>query len=102
MSFRTVDMNHCFPALRVCDAFVSSTPSPDHTQNIPRPFIFISAEDISRPMVSARYIETKREAELGIEALVANKSGYRGVYIRPSMFDTRVRRQSHPYTEPIS
>ena len=54
----------------------------------PRPFVYISAEDIFRPMISARYIETKREAERGIEQLTAGRPEYRGVYIRPSMHRT--------------
>ncbi|KAG6900848.1 hypothetical protein C0993_009966 [Termitomyces sp. T159_Od127] len=70
-------------ALRVCEAFVSSTNT--RTQNFPRPFVYISAEDIFRPIIPARYIETKREAEQGIEALIENKPDYRGVYIRPSL-----------------
>ncbi|GLB34904.1 putative NAD dependent epimerase/dehydratase family protein [Lyophyllum shimeji] len=73
-------------ALRVCEAFISSSPSADTAiRNIPRPFVYISAEDIFRPIIPARYIETKREAEQGIEALVAGKPDYRGVYIRPSL-----------------
>ncbi|KAG6874196.1 hypothetical protein C0995_003742 [Termitomyces sp. Mi166 len=70
-------------ALRVCEAFVSSTHK--RTQNLPRPFVYISAEDIFRPVIPARYIETKREAEQGIEALIHGKPDYRGVYIRPSL-----------------
>ncbi|KAG6898373.1 hypothetical protein C0992_009048 [Termitomyces sp. T32_za158] len=70
-------------ALRVCEAFVSSTST--QTRNIPRPFVYISAEDIFRPIIPARYIETKREAEQGIEALIEDKPDYRGVYIRPSL-----------------
>ena len=69
-------------ALRVCEAFVNSTDT--RAQNLPRPFIYISAEDIFRPVIPARYIETKREAEQGIESLMDSKPGYRGVYIRPS------------------
>ena len=69
-------------ALRVCEAFISSTASGD--SNTPRPFVYISAEDIFRPVIPARYIETKREAEEGIEAMMVNKPDYRGVYMRPS------------------
>ncbi|RDB21122.1 MIOREX complex component 2 [Hypsizygus marmoreus] len=73
-------------ALRVCEAFVSSTPSADaEVDNNPRPFVYISAEDIFRPVIPARYIETKREAEEGIEALMTGRPDYRGVYIRPSL-----------------
>ncbi len=70
-------------ALRVCEAFVNS-PSSD-SQLAVKPFVYISAEDIFRPVVPARYIESKREAEAGIEGLVAQQStAFRGVYIRPS------------------
>jgi hypothetical protein len=65
---------------------VSSSGSEDvKTSNTPRPFVYISAEDIFRPVIPAKYIETKREAEKGIESMMVNKPGYRGVYMRPSM-----------------
>lgn len=69
-------------ALRVCETFLSISPS---VQSLgPRPFVFVSAEDIFRPLISARYIETKREAEQGIEEMMLEKPDYKGVYIRPS------------------
>jgi len=71
-------------ALRVCQRFISSSADTD-IHNIPRPFVYISAEDVFRPIIPARYIETKREAEQGIEALIADEPDYRGVYIRPSL-----------------
>ncbi|KAG5220868.1 MIOREX complex component [Salix suchowensis] len=67
-------------ALRVCEAFVANAP---RVEGSPRPFIYISAEDIFRPIIPAKYIETKREAEQGLELLLARES-YRGVYVRPS------------------
>jgi len=70
-------------ALQVCEAFISSSPLPG--LDYPRPFIYISAEDIFRPLIPARYIETKREAEQKIKEMIAGKEGYRGVYIRPSL-----------------
>lgn len=51
-----------------------------------RPFVYVSAEDIFRPVIPARYIETKREAERAIEQMMFLKSQFRGVYIRPSVF----------------
>ncbi|KAE9409682.1 hypothetical protein BT96DRAFT_984730 [Gymnopus androsaceus JB14] len=46
-----------------------------------------SAEDVFRPFIPARYIETKREAEMGIETMLSTSPGqYRGVYIRPSTY----------------
>jgi hypothetical protein len=71
-------------ALRVCEAFVSSAAENAKITNTPRPFVYISAEDVFRPVIPARYIETKREAEQGIESMMVNKPGYRGVYMRPS------------------
>ncbi|KAG5650765.1 hypothetical protein H0H81_011104 [Sphagnurus paluster] len=72
-------------ALRVCEAFVSSAPEDSAIRNMPRPFVYISAEDIFRPIIPARYIQSKREAEYGIEQLMADRADYRGVYIRPSL-----------------
>ncbi|KAK7467188.1 hypothetical protein VKT23_004246 [Stygiomarasmius scandens] len=69
-------------ALRVCEAFVSSGKGKTYASS-PRPFVYISAEDVFRPVIPARYIETKREAEKGIEALLSEQ--YRGIYIRPSL-----------------
>jgi hypothetical protein len=70
-------------ALRMCEAFVQS--QSEHAEIARRrAFVFVSAEDIFRPFVPARYIESKREAELGIERILATQPGFRGVYIRPS------------------
>ncbi|KAF4576786.1 hypothetical protein EYR36_004766 [Pleurotus pulmonarius] len=68
-------------ALRVCEAFVANAP---RASGPPRPFVYISAEDIFRPIIPAKYIETKREAERGLELLLPRES-YRGVYVRPSL-----------------
>ncbi|SPO29828.1 uncharacterized protein UTRI_06100_B [Ustilago trichophora] len=39
---------------------------------VPAPFIYISAEDLFRPVVDARYIRTKRQAESAIARLAAH------------------------------
>ncbi|KAF7976731.1 hypothetical protein HWV62_5919 [Athelia sp. TMB] len=78
-------------ALRVCEAFVAA-PREDAGD---RAFVYISAEDIFRPVVPARYIETKREAELGIQARVRAAPGVRGVFIRPSLV-------YHPHLRPLT
>jgi len=84
-------------ALRVCEAFLSVSPS---TQSVgSRPFVFVSAEDIFRPFIPARYIETKREAEQGIEQMMLNKCDYRGVYIRPSLV---YHAHYRPLTTPVA
>ena len=68
--------------MQVAEAFVDSV---DRTgSGWPRPFIYISAEDIFRPVVPAAYIDTKREAEEKIDYMIAEKTNYRGVYMRPS------------------
>jgi hypothetical protein len=68
-----------FTALRVCETFLASEPQPGS------PFVYISAEDIFRPLIPKRYITTKRAAERGIaDMLTQSGAGCRGVYIRPS------------------
>jgi len=82
-------------ALRMCETFMSTSPDPGVESTSPRPFVYISAEDIFRPFISARYIETKREAEQGIEAMTLSRADdYRGVYIRPSRYNSLIN--SHP------
>ena len=49
----------------------------------PRAFVYISAEDIYRPFISTKYIETKRRAELDIGNIVSSNPTFRGVYVRP-------------------
>ncbi|KAF8625821.1 hypothetical protein AX15_005201 [Amanita polypyramis BW_CC] len=87
-------------ALRVCEAFMTSSPSENATaEGRPRPFVYISAEDIFRPLIPARYIETKREAEQGISEMMQGRTNYRGVYIRPSL----VYHSHHrPLTTPLA
>ncbi|KAF9227664.1 mitochondrial protein [Gyrodon lividus] len=84
-------------ALRVCEAFLSSKPVPEIT-NI-RPFIYLSAEDIGRPIIPARYIETKREAEQGINQLLRDRPDHRGVFIRPSLV---YHAHHRPLTSPLA
>lgn len=50
-----------------------------------RPFIYISAADAFRPLVPSRYIETKRQAEIGIERRCSEhpEAGIRPVFMRP-------------------
>ena len=60
--------------------------------NSPSPFVYLSAEDIFRPFISPRYIETKREAEQAILDRLASSSedasspqrSIRPVFVRPS------------------
>ncbi|EMD38265.1 hypothetical protein CERSUDRAFT_113431 [Gelatoporia subvermispora B] len=80
-------------ALRVCEAFVAS--KPEGQSDAPRSFVYLSAEDCGRPFIPARYTETKREAELGIERMTAENPAYRGVYMRPTMI-------YHPHYRPMT
>ncbi|KAI6109477.1 hypothetical protein F5141DRAFT_1275939 [Pisolithus sp. B1] len=68
-------------ALRVCETFVMSKPV-DHDKNENpvttqvRPFVYLSAEDISQPV---------HEAEQRISRLLQDYPGFRAVFIRPSL-----------------
>ncbi|TEB36366.1 mitochondrial protein [Coprinellus micaceus] len=86
-------------AVRVCEAFVNSSRDAGDAPNQPRPFVYLSAEDIFRPVIPAGYIESKREAERRIEEIVMQHPSYRGVYIRPSLvYHAHLR----PLTTPIA
>jgi hypothetical protein len=67
----------------VAEAFVNSANAAVESEQ-PRPFIYISAEDIFRPVIPSAYIDTKREAEEKIDRMIEGKTNYRGVYMRPS------------------
>lgn len=67
----------------MAEAFVNSADAAAELEQ-PRPFIYISAEDIFRPIVPSAYIDTKREAEEKIDSMIEGKTNYRGVYMRPS------------------
>ncbi|KAF6765252.1 mitochondrial protein [Ephemerocybe angulata] len=86
-------------AVRVCEEFINSSPNGTDSPNVPRPFVYLSAEDIFRPVIPAGYIQTKREAERRIEEMMAHHPSYRGVYIRPSLvYHAHLR----PLTTPIA
>ena len=63
------------PALTVCKAFIDS--QAELKVNGPRAFVYISAEDCGRPLVPAGYVESKREAEAGIEEMTRVPSAVR-------------------------
>ncbi|CAO1623337.1 unnamed protein product [Parajaminaea phylloscopi] len=94
----------------------------EETSVRPPPFVFISAEDIFRPIIDARYVLTKRQAECALETLswteprgeettspdadgaglaeeIASDSNarrmFRPVFIRPGVM-------YHPHTRPLS
>ncbi|KAI9509632.1 mitochondrial protein [Russula earlei] len=80
-------------AVRVAEAFVNSDVNEELGR--PRPFIYISAEDIFRPVIPAAYIDTKREAEVLIDGMIKANTNYRGVYLRPSLV-------YHPHLRPYT
>ncbi|KAI0306460.1 NAD(P)-binding protein [Multifurca ochricompacta] len=80
-------------AVRVAEAFMTSSDNAEVRH--PRPFVYISAEDIFRPVVPAAYIETKRDAEERIERIIKDKTNFRGVYLRPSLV-------YHPHLRPYT
>ncbi|KAG9318688.1 hypothetical protein JVU11DRAFT_783 [Chiua virens] len=94
---RTYEVMNRDAALRVCEAFKSSKPGPEVTHV--RPFIYISAEDIFRPLIPARYIETKREAEQRIKKLLRDNPNHREVFIRPSLV---YHAHHRPLTSPLA
>ncbi|KAG9123048.1 hypothetical protein FRC07_000312 [Ceratobasidium sp. 392] len=68
-------------ALRVLETYASFTPASGSA----RPFVYISAEDVFRPLVPARYIESKRAAE----AAITREGRVRGLMY-------------HPHTRPLT
>ncbi|QRV99983.1 mitochondrial protein [Ceratobasidium sp. AG-Ba] len=76
-------------ALKVLETYASLTPAAGSA----RPFVYISAEDIFRPLVPARYIESKRAAEAAITR--------EGRPDRPSMMH-RLGLMYHPHTRPLT
>ncbi|KAK7693517.1 hypothetical protein QCA50_003085 [Cerrena zonata] len=83
-------------ALQVCETFLATQPSTPSLPN-PRAFVYVSAEDIFRPFISARYINTKRETELSIRSMVRERpeASVREVFIRPSLI-------YHPHFRPLT
>lgn len=87
-AFRAFRQSRTVPA---CTSSSVSTTSPS-------PFVFISAEDIFRPFVPSRYIESKRQAEKVIleeSEIEVGERGIRPVFIRPSLI-------YHPHLAPAS
>ncbi|GAA5990754.1 hypothetical protein JCM5350_007357 [Sporobolomyces pararoseus] len=75
-----------------------TVPSCTSPSTAPSPFVFISAEDIFRPFVPSRYIQSKREAERVITEESMHDAGERGIrpiFIRPSLI-------YHPHLAPAS
>lgn len=66
-------------------SFLPSQPNEAGTSSPKRPFVYISAADGFRPVVPARYIETKRQAESEIlrRCLAHPDANLRPVFMRP-------------------
>ncbi|EJD52923.1 NAD(P)-binding protein [Auricularia subglabra TFB-10046 SS5] len=63
-----------------------------------RTFVYVSAEDVFRPAIPARYIESKREAERELLQL-SHESDIRPVFLRPGLiYHAHLR----PLTSPIA
>ncbi|KAK8845366.1 hypothetical protein IAR55_006079 [Kwoniella newhampshirensis] len=85
-------------ALTVLDTLISSRqirPSTSSTNTTP--FVYISAADAFRLVVPRRYIETKRQAELGILSRCASHpdAGIKPTFIRPGLM-------YHPHIRPLT
>ena len=57
--------------LSIAETYLSTLKSNslDSHSHTPSPFVFISAEDIFRPIIDSRYLSTKRQAEQALERL---------------------------------
>lgn len=73
----------------MCKAFIASKPAPGIMPI--RPFVYVSAEDFHRPVISVRYLETKMEAEKRIDELTKDHPQYRAVHVRPCEHLSQVR-----------
>lgn len=113
-------------ALNVARSWTASLPQNGQAEGWqPPPFVFISAEDIFRPIIDPRYVLTKRQAEHALERLswtepelstgnsqepdadgaglseeirsssAASKRVFRPVFVRPGVM-------YHPHTRPLS
>ncbi|KAF8344220.1 uncharacterized protein EI90DRAFT_2900713 [Cantharellus anzutake] len=99
-------LNH-HSAIRVLDTYIDalSTHSPELSSSSlgPRHFVYVSAEDIFRPLVPRGYIDSKRDAEadiaLRVEELASrvtnNKLDLRATIVRPGLL-------YHPHIRPLT
>ena len=94
----------------MAEAFAAT---PAASGSAPSPFVYVSAEDLFRPIIPARYIETKREAEQALSVIAtqsilrqaapsdassadaASARALRPVFVRPSLI-------YHPHKRPLS
>jgi len=81
-------------ALQVAQTYCTARPPTDLDGK--RTFVYISAEDVFRPFVPKRYIDTKREAEENLAQLCASEAySMRSVFMRPALM-------YHPHLRPMT
>lgn len=81
-------------ALRVFETYQAAAPP----ENAGKTFVYVSAEDVFRPFVPKRYIETKRQAEDEISRVcgeISPPGSLRDVFIRPGLM-------YHPHLRPLT
>jgi hypothetical protein len=76
----------------MCETFAASEPPALISE--PRPFVYISAEDIFRPVIPGGYINSKREAEQGIARMLNGRPEFRPVFMRPSKCHQRAKQDN--------
>jgi len=82
-------------ALQVAQTYCTARPPTDLDGK--RTFVYISAEDVFRPFVPKRYIDTKREAEENLAQLCASEAySMRSVFMRPVLLDLSSRLHQNP------
>lgn len=89
-SYDTINRDTAIAVGRTFSSTRSATSNPNEN-----PFIYISAEDIFRPIISSRYIESKREAEEALTQIAIQDNKMRPVFLRPGLM-------YHPQTRPLS
>lgn len=80
-------------AITVAETFKEAHMQEGGAGEPPLPFVFMSAADIMRPLISSRYIESKYEAEQRINSMAENI--LRPVFMRPGFM-------YHPHNRPWS
>lgn len=67
--YEIINRDSALAVLRACLETPPGGLEPSHESIRESPFVYISAEDVFRPLIPARYIATKREAEISIQRL---------------------------------
>ncbi|KAF9520654.1 hypothetical protein BS47DRAFT_1335843 [Hydnum rufescens UP504] len=96
-SYQLLNHDSALLVLEAYRAALSSEAASSLSPPIPRTFVYISAEDIFRPLVPRGYIDTKRAAERDIASVCTSDTPpfVRGLSIRPGLM-------YHPYFRPLT